>query len=66
MEYKTNLIEFLSKEENNLLTTIVNCRSDLDAFSRIDGIFQAPFERIDVKATDNYSRMLVGLCASCG
>lgn len=61
MAYKTNLLEFISKEENNLLTTIVNHRADLDQFSKVDGHFQAPLQHINVPATDQHGRTILAL-----
>lgn len=61
MEYKTNLLEYLSKEENNLLTSLVNYRHDVDAFAQVDGHFQAPVPHIEVPADNDHARMVVGL-----
>ena len=61
MEYQTNLLEFLSKEENNLLTSMMKYRDDVDAFSRVDGHFQAPVAYIDVPAGNEQARTVVGL-----
>src|SRR4051812_26879118 len=59
--YETNLLEFVSKEENNLLTTIHNYHEDVEHFARVDGHFQAPTKYVTVPAADNHGRMLLGL-----
>lgn len=59
--YETNLIEFASKEEHNLVTSIHTYHDDVAHFARVDGHFQAPVKHVDVPAADNYGRMVVGL-----
>lgn len=59
--YETNLIEFASKEEHNLLTSIHRYHDDVTHFARVDGHFQAPVKHVNVAATDNYGRMLLAL-----
>jgi hypothetical protein len=59
--YETNLIEFASKEEHNLLTSIHTYHDDLVHFARVDGHFQSPIKHINVPAADNYGRMVIGL-----
>lgn len=61
MSYKTNLIEFIAKEENNLLTTMAKFRDDFEQFAKVDGHFQAPTEYISVPAADNYGRIVIAL-----
>ena len=59
--YETNLLEFVSKEENNLLTTLVNYHADIGQFSKVDGHFQAPTKHVAVPAADTYGRTILGL-----
>lgn len=61
MAYKTNLIEFISREENNLLTTMANFREDLDQFPKVDGHFQAPGDYLSVPASDQHGRTILAL-----
>jgi hypothetical protein len=59
--YETNLIEFASKEEHNLLTSIHTYHDDVTHFARVDGHFQAPVKYVNIPAADNYGRMVLGL-----
>jgi len=43
-----SFLKFLSVEEQNILSTLVNLRQDFDVFSRLDGLYRAPFGLIDV------------------
>jgi len=43
-----NFLKFLSGEEQNILSTLVNLRQDFDVFSHLDGLYRAPFGLIDV------------------
>jgi hypothetical protein len=58
MAYETNLIGFISREENNLLTTMMNHRTDVDQFSVVDGHFQAPIKHLTVPAVDQYGQVI--------
>ncbi len=58
MAYKTNLIEFISREENDLLTTTANFREDFDRFSKVDGHLQAPGDYLSVPASDQHGRTI--------
>ena len=49
---KTNLLEFIGAEETNLLVSIHLCRPEMDAFPKLDGLFQAPIQKIDLKVKD--------------
>ena len=49
---KTNLLEYIGAEETNLLVSINLCRRDMDAFPKLDGLFQAPLQKIDLKVKD--------------
>lgn len=49
---KTNLLEYIGAEETNLLVSINLCRRDMDAFPNLDGLFQAPIHKIDLKVKD--------------
>ena len=49
---KTHLLEFIGAEETNLLVSVNLFRRDMDAFPKLDGLFQAPLETIDLKVRD--------------
>ena len=59
--YETNLLEFVSKEEHNLLTTLHTYHDDVKQFSRVDGHYQAPTKHITIPAADNHGRMILAL-----
>lgn len=61
MAYETNLIEFISKEENNLLTTMANYRADFEQFAKVDGHYQAPVQHLTVPDSDNVGRTILAL-----
>jgi hypothetical protein len=46
---QTNLLEYIGAEETNLLVSINLCRRDMDVFSKLDSLFQAPMQLINVK-----------------
>ena len=64
MAYETNLVGFISREEHNLLTTMLNHRVDVDQFSVVDGHFQAPVKHLSVPATDQHGQIMLGLYLS--
>ena len=43
-----NFLEYLGIEEQNLLTSIVNFRSEFDLFYNLDKIYQEPLNRLKV------------------
>jgi hypothetical protein len=43
-----DFLQFVSGEEQNLLTTLVDLRLDFDVFSHLDGLFRGPVRPIDV------------------
>ncbi|GMQ88627.1 MAG: hypothetical protein BMS9Abin09_0056 [Gammaproteobacteria bacterium] len=43
-----NFIEYLAGEEQNLLASVVNFRSDLDIFYNLDAVFQEPMQLLEV------------------
>lgn len=45
-----NFLEYLGNEEQNLLTSIVNFRSEFDLFYSIDRIYQEPLKRLIVSS----------------
>ena len=45
-----NFLEYLGNEEQNLLTSIVNFRSEFDLFYNIDRIYQEPIKRLIVSS----------------
>jgi hypothetical protein len=61
MAYTTNLLEFISKEENNLLTSMVKCHDDVAQFAKVDGHFQAIVKHLDVPADDEHGRTMLAL-----
>ena len=47
-----NFLEYLGNEEQNLLTSIVNFKSEFDLFYNIDRIYQEPLKRLVVSSDD--------------
>ncbi len=45
---KIDFLQFLAGEERNMLTSLVNFRSEFDVFSHLDGLWRGAIERIDV------------------
>jgi len=43
-----NFLKFLTGEEQNILSTLVNLRQDVDVFSHLDSLYREPFGLIDV------------------
>lgn len=43
-----NFLEYLGAEKQNLLTSIINFRSEFDRFYNLDGIYQEPLRRLEV------------------
>ena len=48
----TNFLDYLSKEEHNLLASIVNLRLDIDVFNMLDNIYKTPLKNIEVKDSE--------------
>jgi hypothetical protein len=43
-----DFLHFIAGEEQNLLTSLINLRSDFDVFAHLDGLFRGPVGLIDV------------------
>lgn len=43
-----HFLEYLGNEEQNLLTSIINFRSEFDLFNELDRVYQEPIKRLDV------------------
>ncbi len=48
----TSFLDYLSKEEHNLLTSIVNLRLDIDVFSMLDNIYKTPLKNIEASDSE--------------
>ncbi len=48
----TNFLDYLSKEEHNLLVSIVNLRLDIDVFAMLDNIYKIPLKNIEIKESE--------------
>lgn len=53
-----DFIQFIAGEEQNMLTSMVNLRADLDVFSALDNLWLAPIDLIDVPEKEKVIPML--------
>jgi len=53
-----DFLDYLGKEETNLLTSFLNFKSELDLFHTLDSIYQEPLERLEI-SRDNLKEFLV-------
>jgi|ERR1035438_9395614 hypothetical protein len=57
---QTNLVEFIGKEENNLLASMITCHTDIViAFAKLDGIFQGPIPYLNINAKDECTKTIL-------
>lgn len=47
-----DFLDYLGKEETNLLTSCLNFRIELDLFKDLDGIYQEPLGRLEISRSD--------------
>lgn len=60
---RTSFLEFIGAEQTNLLVTLTKCHHDIaDIFPHLDGVYQAPFEFIDINTQDEHKKTILSLC----
>ena len=57
----TNLIDYISFEEHNLLVSVLEFKNDMVVFDRLDLAFQQPVSGIEVNEKDSVNEVIVAL-----